>query len=224
VDVRERHYRTYRAAVEAFGGRPLGGTSYWTLKRRGARWAEVLARSEIDTRREGAFLERFVARIEAPGNLRLDRLFPSVPEMLEALGRGGGRLFLVSLRRSSSGLRRQLHDLGIATAFERVCSGHAEARSHLQKANLIRQLGVVPPAVLVGDTEADVLAAELLGLGAIGVSSGMRNRRYLTDIGADVVVEQVAQVPTVLDSVSPSSAATQAAWSAMPSASDTAGR
>jgi phosphoglycolate phosphatase-like HAD superfamily hydrolase len=107
----------------------------------------------------------------------------------------------VSLRRSSSGLRRQLHDLGIATAFERVCSGPADARSHQQKANLVRQLGVVPPAVLVGDTEADVLAAKLLGLGVIGVSSGMRNRRYLTDIGADVVVERVAQVPTVLDSV-----------------------
>jgi phosphoglycolate phosphatase len=222
--VRERHYRTYRATVEAFGGRPLGGTAYWTLKRRGGRWAEVLERSEVAARTEGAFLERFVAQIEAPRNLRLDRLFPGVRETLDALRRRGDRLFLVSLRRSPRRLLRQVHDLGIAPAFERVCSGRTEAEDHVQKATLIRQLGGDPPAVVVGDTEADVLAARALGLTAIGVSSGMRNRGQLTGLGADAVVARIGQLPAVLDSVRPSSAATQAAWSARPSSSGTWGR
>ena len=48
--------------MAAFGGRPLDARRYWTLKRRGARWAELLARSEVAAAREGAFLERFAGR------------------------------------------------------------------------------------------------------------------------------------------------------------------
>ena len=219
--MRERHYRTYRATVEALGGRPLGGTAYWTLKRRRARWAELLERSELAATSEPAFLERFVAQIEAPGNLRLDRLFPGVRKTLAALRRRGDRLFLVSLRRSSGGLLRQVHDLGIAPAFERVCSGRTEAEDHLQKASLIRRLGCDPPAAVVGDTEADILAARALGLTAVGVSSGLRNRGHLASAGADVLVARIGQVPKALGLARSSSAATQAAWSARPSSSDT---
>ena len=46
--------------------------------------------------REGAFLERFVAWIEAPEQLRLDRLFPAVPAVLAALRRRGDRLVLLN--------------------------------------------------------------------------------------------------------------------------------
>jgi hypothetical protein len=53
-----------------------------------------------------------------------------VPATLEALRLRGDRLLLLSLRRSPTGLLRQVHDLGIAGAFERVCSGQAHAEGH----------------------------------------------------------------------------------------------
>jgi phosphoglycolate phosphatase-like HAD superfamily hydrolase len=224
--VRERHYATYRSAVEAFGGRPLDAGRYWARKRRGVRWAELLVQSEVAAGREAAFLERFVARIEAPPSLRLDRLFPGVPETLDALRLRGDRLVLLSLRRSPEALLRQVHDLGIAGAFERICSGQEHAEGHRSKVHLIRQVQPGPWAVLVGDTEADVLAAKQLGLPSVGVSSGLRTRGYLRRVGADVVVDGVRQLPAVLAWLvpSPSPAATQAAWSASPSSSDTSGR
>jgi phosphoglycolate phosphatase len=223
VDVRQRHHRTYRSAVEALGGRPLGPSAYWLLKRRGIGWTELLACSRLGPRQQGAFLERFIAQVEAPASLRLDRLFPGVPELLEARRRRGDRLFLVSLRRSLPAFQAQVAELGIRELFERVCSGHTEADAHIQKARLIRRIGVGSPAAVVGDTEADILAARSLGLAPIGVASGMRNRNYLQRLGAQVVVERIAQLPAALDSVSPSAAAIHAACSARPCSSDTVG-
>jgi phosphoglycolate phosphatase len=223
VDVRERHYRTYRSAVEALGGRPLGPSAYWLLKRRGTGWAELLARSRLRPGQQGAFLERFLAQVEAPASLRLDRLFPGVPELLDVRRRRGDRLFLVSLRRSAPAFQAQVAELGIRELFERVCFGHTEAAAHVQKARLIRRIGFGSPAAVVGDTEADILAARALGLAPIGVASGMRNRGYLQRLGPQVVVGRIAQVPAALDSVSPSSAATQAACPASPCSSDTVG-
>jgi phosphoglycolate phosphatase len=198
VDVRERHYRTYQATVAAFQGRPLDPAGYWRLKRRGLGWAGLLDRSGLPAGIEDAFLERFVAGIEDPEVLGLDRLFPGVPGMLAALGRRGDRLVLVSLRRSAAGFRRQLAGLGIGAAFELACAGHAHASGHLDKIDLIRLAGCGPPAAVVGDTEADVLAAHALGLRAIGVASGLRSRGYLERAGAEVVLARVTQLPAAL--------------------------
>jgi phosphoglycolate phosphatase len=212
--------------VAALGGRPLDVGRYWALKRRGTGWAELLARSGLPADRQAAFLERFVAGIEAPERLALDRLFPGVPWVLDALARRGDRLVLLSLRRAPEAFQRQVDDLGVADAFERVCSGQAHAEGHRSKVHLIRQAGFDPGAVVVGDTEADVLAARRLGLLAVGVAGGLRTRSYLLRAGADVVLDGVGQLPAILAELdgSPRPAANQAASSARPSSSDTSGR
>lgn len=212
--------------MAALGGRPLDPGRYWALKRRGVPSAELLARSGIPADRQAGFLERFVAGIEAPERLALDRLLPGVPAALAAMARRGDRLVLLSLRRAPEAFLRQVHDLGIAERFERVCSGQAHAEGHRSKVHLIRRAGFDPPAVVVGDTEADVLAARRLGLLAVGVSGGLRTRGYLLRAGADVVLDGVGQLPAILAELdgSPRPAATQAASSASPSSSGTSGR
>jgi phosphoglycolate phosphatase-like HAD superfamily hydrolase len=42
-------------------------------------------------------------------------------------------------------------------------------------------------------------AARELGLAPVGVSSGLRNRRFLLAAGAAAVVDRVGQVPAALD-------------------------
>jgi phosphoglycolate phosphatase-like HAD superfamily hydrolase len=201
VDVHERHYDTYRSTTEALGGRPLDPGGYWERKRRGQGWAGILAASRIAATDEQRFVERFVAGIEAPERLRLDRLFPGAREALTALRRGGDRLVLLSLRRSATGLERQLEWLGITGEFDRVRSGHSRASGRHDKVRLIRELGIGPPAAAVGDTEADVLAARELGLPAIAVASGLRDRSYLERLGADLVLDGIAQVPEALATI-----------------------
>ena len=195
--MRERHYRTYRSAVAPLGGRPLGATPYWRLKRRGARPAEVLSRSEVAPARQEEFLERFLERIEAPASLALDRLFPGVEQTLAALARRGDRLVLLSLRRSAGAFLDQLEALGIAGAFERVDSGQVSADGRLAKIHLVERAGFGPAAAVVGDTEADVGAARALGLASVAVTTGLRNRSYLVGAGAGAVVDRIGQVPAV---------------------------
>jgi phosphoglycolate phosphatase len=201
VDVRERHYQTYRSTAAALGGRPLDPERYWALKRRGQGWAEILAGSRIAAGAERRFVARFVARIEAPEQLRLDHLFPGVREALAALRRRGDRLVLLSLRRSASGFTEQVQRLGLAGEFERVRAGHSQPAGHHDKLQLIHELGIRPPAVVVGDTEADVLAARELGVPAIGVASGLRTRAYLERLGAAPVLDTVAQLPDALTGI-----------------------
>jgi phosphoglycolate phosphatase len=198
VDVRERHYRTYRSALAPLGGRPLDPAAYWRLKRRGAPLGEVLAASGVGPDRREAFLGRFLGEIEDPDRLALDRLLPGAEPALGSLRAGGHRLVLLSLRRSPAAFAAQVERLGIAGAFERVDAGRTSEDGRLAKRALIERAGPPGPAAVVGDTEADVGAARALGLAAVGVTTGLRNRGFLLAAGAEAVVDRIGRVPAVL--------------------------
>jgi phosphoglycolate phosphatase len=185
----------------------------------------------VEAERGEEFLERFLERIEAPASLALDRLFSGVEATLAALRRRGARLVLLSLRRSPDAFAGQVDRLGIGPAFELVDAGRAYEDGAMAKRHLIERVGFGAAAAVVGDTEADVLAARALGLASVGVTTGLRNRRYLLAAGAGAVVDRIGRVPASLDAdylapwaLSPRAAATQAAWSAMPSSRTTSGR
>jgi phosphoglycolate phosphatase-like HAD superfamily hydrolase len=185
----------------------------------------------VDAERQDEFLQRFLERIEAPASLALDRLFPGVEATLAALRRRGARLVLLSLRRSPNAFAQQVDRLGIGPAFELVDAGRVHEDGAMSKRHLIERASLGAAAAVVGDTEAHVLAARALGLASIGVTTGLRNRGYLLGAGAGAVVDRVDRVPATLDADylapwarSPRAAATQAAWSAMPSSRTTSGR
>lgn len=196
--MRERHYRTYWSALAPLGGRPLSPAAYWRLKRRGARPAEVLATSGVGDDGLEAFLARFRAEIEAPARLELDRLLPGVRATMAALAGRGDRLVLLSLRRDPEAFARQVERLGIATAFDRVDAGRASEDGRLAKLQLVEAAGFDGAAAVVGDTEADVGAARILGLASVGVTTGLRNRGFLLAAGAGAVVDRIGQVPAAL--------------------------
>jgi phosphoglycolate phosphatase len=158
----------------------------------------VLARSEVDPGRQDRFLARFLAEIEAPARLALDRLFPGVEAALGALAGAGDRLVLLSLRRSPAAFAGQVERLGIAGAFERVDAARTSEDARLAKRDLVARAAADGRAAVVGDTEADVGAARALGLASVGVTTGLRNRGYLLRAGADVVVDRIGQVPAAL--------------------------
>lgn len=158
----------------------------------------MLARSEVDPGRQDRFLARFLAEIEAPARLALDRLFPGVTAALAALAGDGDRLVLLSLRRSPAAFAGQVERLGIAGAFERVEAARTSEDARLAKRDLVARAGVDGRAAVVGDTEADVGAARALGLASVGVTTGLRNRGFLLRAGADVVVDRIGQVPAAL--------------------------
>jgi HAD superfamily hydrolase (TIGR01509 family) len=55
-------------------------------------------------------------------------------------------------------------------------------------------------AVMVGDTGADIQAAHAAGLGAaIGLTHGMATREILQEVGADHIIDSLAELPAVLE-------------------------
>jgi phosphoglycolate phosphatase len=159
----------------------------------------VLAASGTGPGRREAFLHRFLAEIESPDRLALDRLLPGAAAALAALAARGDRLVLVSLRRDPAAFAGQVARLGIAERFDRVDAGRTSADDRVAKRRLIEAAGLGGPAAVVGDTEADMGAARALGLAAVGVTTGLRNRRVLLAAGADAVVDRIARVPAAVD-------------------------
>jgi phosphoglycolate phosphatase len=159
----------------------------------------VLAASGAEPGRREAFLDRFLAEIESPDRLALDRLLPGAAAALAALAARGDRLVLLSLRRDPAAFAGQVARLGIGRRFARVDAGRTSADDRVAKRRLIEAAGLGGPAAVVGDTEADMGAARALGLAAVGVTTGLRNRRVLLAAGADVVVDRTARVPAALD-------------------------
>jgi phosphoglycolate phosphatase-like HAD superfamily hydrolase len=80
-----------------------------------------------------------------------------------------------------------------------VDAGRTSADDRVAKRRLIEAAGPRGPGAVVGDTEADMGAARAMGLAAVGVSTGLRNRGVLLAAGADTVLDRLTRVPAAID-------------------------
>ncbi len=197
LDVSQRHWQVYAEVTEQFGGKPLGKDSYWMLKRQNTPWVEILAKSMISAEKTKNFLNVFVANIEQPENLAKDSLFPGASKALDTLNKTYS-LHLLSLRRSDDGLKQQLKRLGIIDKFHMVLSGHTEVEGYKKKIELFKRVPNYTQAVVVGDTEADILAAKQCKLTVVAVSSGIRSRDFLVRLEPDVILNSVTELSEYL--------------------------
>ncbi|NQU11470.1 HAD family hydrolase, partial [bacterium] len=124
-------------------------------------------------------------------------LVPHAQSVLQQLARRH-ELVLTTLRRSPEPLARQLDRLGIRELFHSVFSGAGEA-SGLAKANLIRNYSSVPTGWLVGDSEADILAARALGLRCCAVTWGIRSRSYLAKLHPQALAGDMRELPQLVN-------------------------
>jgi phosphoglycolate phosphatase-like HAD superfamily hydrolase len=203
LDIRERYYRLHcRIAVDCGYG-PLPDDTFWARKQSRADLGALLPDWDEPARAE--YGRRWLADIELPAYTQFDRLVPEARESLLWLAPKFG-LVLVTLRRDGRELRRQLRRLGVGALFSRVVVRGDHGGMDLTKAQLLR-LTVSPderPCAFVGDSEEDFRAARSLGSPFVAVLTGMRDRTFLTTLGADLIIESIAQLPEALHSLLPS--------------------
>ncbi|MHB8488560.1 MAG: HAD family hydrolase [Candidatus Dormibacteria bacterium] len=198
LDVSARHHHVYSTVCESLGGQPLDRAAYWQLKRQRAGWPEILALSGLDESQVTSFEAAFAELIELPDNLGFDVLFPDTIPVLTRLA-ATYRCALVSLRSSATALRAQLAVFALTPFFEAIEVAPAGSDPAFQKARLIRR--TVPaddPAVVIGDTEADVAAANALGYLSIAVSSGIRDKDLLARDDPGYLVDDIGGVEEAL--------------------------
>jgi phosphoglycolate phosphatase-like HAD superfamily hydrolase len=201
LDVSARHHHVYSVLCTSLDGDPLDRTTFMRLKRLRAGWPQILGASGLTPEQFPAFETEFDAQIELPANLGFDVLFPAA---LPLLTRAAAlhTCVLVARRASATALRAQLSVLALRPYFEAIetASGDGEPAFKV-KAGLIRK--AVPaetPAIVIGDTEADVMAATALGYPSIAVCSGLREREILEQQEPTYLVDDLDGVDGALRS------------------------
>lgn len=160
-------------AFAAAGGMPGGGTATW--------------------------LARFLADYE-PRSAETTRPWPGVPETL-ALLRGQGLVLAVCTNKPRAATAAVLEGLGLAPFFTLVAAAEDAPAikpdpSHVTV--ILDRLGLAPgDAVLVGDSDNDILAARAAGVASVAVSFGYA-RGPVAELGADLVIDRFDELPAAL--------------------------
>ena len=197
VDVQERYCRLHTDIAKGLGFQPMPPYRFWAQKRRGAPLETILSDWDEPARR--AYNRLWLASIEAPDYLRLDKLVPGTREALETLTQRF-RLVVVTMRRNGSELRRQLRELEIDDYLTAVIAAADYPSADYTKVQLLRLSGEKngQRAIVVGDSEADVQTARDLGAPAVCVLSGIRDGPFLKALDPDYIVPSVSQLPKLV--------------------------
>lgn len=193
LDVTRRYYLIYSDLLERGGYRPLDQGSYWSLKCLSVSETAIVQRS-VPAKNIQAYLGQRSQLLEDPAYLVHDRLQTGAFGMLECW-QHQHTLHLVTLRRNRDALMSQLKFLGIPTFFESIhCADEGNA-DWQAKCEWIRASGAEQDdALIIGDTEVDILAGRAAGIRTIAVSCGIRGRRLLNKLAPDAIVGSIDQV------------------------------
>ncbi|MFO7639082.1 MAG: HAD-IA family hydrolase [bacterium] len=129
--------------------------------------------------------------------------FPYVPEVLGMLREAGAKLAVVTTKHQQQA-EMTVERLGLADRFEHI-RGWAEGRRHKPDPEpflaAAAALGVEPKrALIVGDTEQDILAARAAGITSVAVSWGFRPLLMLKSLRPDFIISRPTDlVPIVVD-------------------------
>ncbi|MDF2444976.1 MAG: family hydrolase [Moraxellaceae bacterium] len=193
LEGRERHYQCYRNILEQAGFTPIGIDAYWDMKRAMTNRRELLALSGAEELYD-RFLATWLATIESPEMLALDRVHDGAVSTLQQWKQQGLELVLITMRQDAKALDGQLERLGLQPLLDAVlvCS-HIEGGAG--KAEAIRRrfpdMALSRDSLWIGDTEADWTAARALGIDVVLVTNGLRTREYLDTLEGALVVPAI---------------------------------
>ena len=129
------------------------------------------------------------------------KLLPRVRETLEELKGMGLRLVLFTAdgdRSTTITIKRT----GIAGFFELLASrgSSVEVKPHPHHiTSAMERVSVkAEEAIVVGDSVADIISGKCVGTTTVGVTTGLGSKEELIEIGADYILESVAELPVLI--------------------------
>ena len=201
LDVSERYQFLHRDLLEAMGVAPLSPNLYWQRKRQ--RYPETAILKELGVSElEPSYSRRRLELIETDGYLAHDRLWPWTSAVLTTLIPHYA-LVLVTVRSQREALERQLTRLNLRHFFKVVLSEPATDAVDAQKSRLIRhylsqQDLPIRGSWIIGDTEADIGAGQLLGLTTVAVRCGIRDDEQLAKTNPTYLIDDIRALPDLI--------------------------
>jgi phosphoglycolate phosphatase len=212
VDVSDRYYSTYQlgladtlASYQAEGiNLPiqiLSKQQFWQMKQDRVADREIAMRSGLQGEQIDLFLSQVSHHVNHPLLLQKDKIQPGVSWALALLHSQGVKLVLVTLRTQKQA-RQILVDYGLARLFSGFYGTEEESAAYINQPEAKAQLLAkaiaeqasdrnLDLAWMVGDTEADILAAQVMGIKSIAVTCGIRSRYSLHKLQPTVMVTEL---------------------------------
>ncbi|MEL6814837.1 MAG: HAD hydrolase-like protein [Cyanobacteria bacterium J06598_3] len=210
VDVSERYYQTYRkgllaiegaqieAGKQALGLQPLSKTQFWDMKQRRVADIEIALRSRVPEGLFEAYMQQVNRIVNHPSLLEWDRVQPSAQAALRYFKRRNMRLVLVTLRHphqvksflQAEGLEHLVDEVYGAWDVNAAHANRVEQKCELLAEAIAQQQAQghnIQGSWMVGDTEADVVAGQKMGLSTAALSCGVRSADYLSELAPSKV-------------------------------------
>ena len=148
--------------------------------------------------RDEAFRHRFVAcyRRHWFSNTQPSELFPGARETLHLL-KESGFVLAVATGKGRSGLDKVLLETELETVFASTrCADETQSKPHPQMLfEILQELDIEPhEALMVGDTEYDLLMAAQAGVAPIAVSYGVHERERLLEHKPLVCLDSISEL------------------------------
>lgn len=187
VDAGQRMYQLFRRLA------PLSTLSYqdyWECKRAKMDHATLLRQQlGYDDAQVAAFQAEWMALIETPAMLALDKNFAGLPATLEQLRRQA-TLHLCTARQLRQPVLDQLQQLGLQHLFSSVM---VTEQRHSKAELIAAQLGRCgADDWMLGDTGRDIEVGRQLGMRTCAVLSGFLSRASLLPYQPDLILERAA--------------------------------
>lgn len=215
MDVSERYYQVYRYCLAAVKEatqpvKVLDKADFWRLKRAQVPERQIGHISGLYEEQARRFARLRRENIHSMHYLKHDRLIPGAVDALEKIQAMDYHLVVVTMRRAHT-LNLVLAQYNLEQFFPpqvRYClpDGYIKNCDEIEKTRLMEKaLAELPRACaawMIGDTEADIVAAQAHGLPVVAVLSGIRDQACLEHYSPDCIVENLqAAVDTISSQV-----------------------
>jgi len=194
LDGKKRHYQCYRSILESNGFKYIDIDEYWEKKRSLINHKDLLRLSGAGTIYNN-FITTWLEMIELPDMLALDKVQDGAIDCLRNWRDQGIELILITMRKNKCTLEEQLVSTGLREYLDVVlASGYSDGGEG--KADVVRKHYSAEQlekySLWIGDTEADLIAAQSLRCDVVLISNGLRNEEYLNSLGNARVLSSIA--------------------------------
>jgi phosphoglycolate phosphatase-like HAD superfamily hydrolase len=213
MDLSDRYYHVYQLCLDKVKQpsqaiKILAKAKFWAYKRAHVSEQQVGIESGLTATQSELFKELRDRHAHQIQYLGLDRIVPGSIAALERIQASGSELFVMTLRRTCE-LEPAVQQSNLDRFFPTHCRyclandyvkhGDVAAKTQLM-AQALAELKPDPNTWMIGDTEADIVAAKTHGIKVIGVLSGIRDRDRLAQYQPDKIVANLAEaVDFILD-------------------------
>lgn len=206
IDVSPRYYHVYLHCLEEMRhpGQSLDvlpKEEFWSLKRACVPERQIGKRSGLNDDQAKAFAKMRGRIVHSQPFLVHDQVVPEAIATLERIQALAIDLAVMTMRHTCE-LEAAFQQYELARFFapnRRYClpDGYTKVADVHDKPNMMRQaLAELPTASLtwmIGDTEADIVAAQQHHIPHVAVLSGIRDRQQLEKYGPDYIASNIAE-------------------------------